>query len=84
MGTEYTDHAFTLEPGAALLCYTDALSEQVTRGGEMFGEGGVALAAQAALEAEQPIHALLSWILRRSEQPHFDDDVLAFWLKREA
>lgn len=84
IGTEYTDHAFTLEPGAALVCYTDALSEQVTRAGAMFGESGVALAAQAALDAPQPIHTMLSWLLRRSEQPRFDDDVLAFWLKREA
>ena len=82
--TEYVDHSFTLPPGSALLCYTDGLNEQTLRNGNMFGEPGVAMAAQAALETDVPVHTLLSWLLRRSEKPHFDDDVLVFWLQREA
>ena len=82
--TEYVDHAFDLPPGSALLCYTDGLNEQLTRSGVMFGEPGVAMGAQAALETDTPVHTLLSWLLRRSEKPHFDDDVLVFWLQREA
>ena len=82
--TEYVDHTFDLPPGSALLCYTDGLNEQTTRSGAMFGEAGVALGAQAALETQTPVHTLLSWLLRRSEKPHFDDDVLVFWLQREA
>ncbi len=50
----------------------------------MFGEGGVALGAQAALLSDQPVHTLLSWLLERSEAPRFDDDVLVFWLQRKA
>ena len=82
--TEYVDHAFDVPPGAALLCYTDGLNEQVTKSGAMMGEAGVSLAAQAALQTEAPVHTLLSWLLRRSAQPHFEDDVLVFWLQREA
>ena len=82
--TEYVDHSFILPPGSALLCYTDGLNEQTMRNGNMFGEPGVAMAAQAALETDVPVHTLLSWLLRRSEKPHFDDDVLVFWLQREA
>lgn len=82
--TEYQDRVLTVPPGSALLCYTDGLNEQVARSGAMFGEGGVALAAQAALGAEQPVHALLSWMLQRSAEPRFEDDVLVFWLQREA
>ena len=82
--TEYVDHAFDLPPGAALLCYTDGLNEQEMRNGAMFGEAGVAMAAQAALATDTPVHTLLSWLLRRSEKPAFDDDVLVFWLQREA
>ncbi|WP_420454895.1 PP2C family protein-serine/threonine phosphatase [Rubrivirga sp.] len=80
----YEDRQLTLPPGSALLCYTDGLNEQVAKSGAMFGEGGVALGAQAALAEPQPVHSLLSWLLRRSEKPQFDDDVLVFWLQRLA
>ncbi len=82
--TVYQDRSLTLPPDSALLCYTDGLNEQVTTSGGMFGEGGVAMGAQQALHAEQPIHSLLSWLLRRSKEKHFEDDVLVFWLQRMA
>ncbi len=82
--TVYQDRSLTLPPGSALLCYTDGLNEQVTTGGQMFGEGGVAMGAQQALHAEQPVHSLLSWLLRRSQEKTFGDDVLVFWLQRMA
>ena len=82
-GAVYQNRTLVVPPGAALLCYTDGLNEQVTRSGAMFGEGGVALGAQAALESDRPVHALLSWLLHRSEEPRFEDDVLVFWLQRE-
>lgn len=81
---EYLDYSFEMPPGSALLCYTDGLNEQVTRTGDMMGESGVALGAQAALGTEQPVHTLLSWLLARSEKPVFEDDVLVFWLERAA
>ena len=74
-----------LPPGSALLCYTDGLNEQVMRTGAMFGEAGVAIGAQAALEtADARPHAALVAAAPLSEKPHFDDDVLVFWLQREA
>jgi len=82
--SEYQDRALDIPPGSALLCYTDGLNEQVARSGAMFGEGGVALGAQAALGQPQPVQALLTWMLARSQAPRFDDDVLVFWLQREA
>ena len=81
--TVYEDRTVDIPPDSALLCYTDGLNEQVTRSGTMFGEGGVAQAAQAALLSDKPVHTLLSWLLRRSEEPRFADDVLVFWLQRE-
>jgi len=80
--TTYEDRQLELPPDSALLCYTDGLNEQVTKSGAMFGEAGVALGAQAARTTDQPVHSLLSWLLRRSEEPQFGDDVLVFWLQR--
>jgi sigma-B regulation protein RsbU (phosphoserine phosphatase) len=80
---EYVDYSFQMPPGSALLCYTDGLNEQVTRTGTMMGESGVALAAQSALGSEKPVRNLLSWLLARSEQPRFEDDILVFWLERD-
>lgn len=82
--TTYEDRQLELPPESALLCYTDGLNEQVMRSGAMFGEGGVALGAQAAVTSQKPVHTLLSWLLNRSQKPHFDDDVLVFWLQRHA
>ena len=82
--TEYHDKAFTVPPGSALLCYTDGLNEQVAKNGQQFGEVGVAVSATEALQAEQPIKVLLETMLHRSSEPRFADDVLAFWLQREA
>ncbi len=84
VGTEYEDRTLDIPEGTALLCYTDGLNEQNTRSGAMFGEGGVALGAQAALASETPVETLMSWMLGRSQQPSFDDDVLVFWLQRYA
>ncbi|HIG75346.1 MAG TPA: fused response regulator/phosphatase [Bacteroidetes bacterium] len=82
--TEYTDYALEVPPDHALLCYTDGLNEQVARTGRMFGEAGVAEAARQAQMEDQPIKSLLSWMLQRSQNPKFEDDVLVFWLQRMA
>ena len=80
----YTDRSFEMPPGSALVAYTDALIEQIARSGEPFGEVGVAAAAVEALQAEQPVHSLLKGLLRRSAEPQFTDDILVFWLQRQA
>ncbi len=81
---KYTDRSFQIPPGSALVTYTDGLIEQVASGGEQFGEKGVAAAAAKALSAEQPVQTLLKTLLRESAEPRFADDILVFWLEREA
>ncbi|MEM9998124.1 MAG: SpoIIE family protein phosphatase [Bacteroidota bacterium] len=81
-GAEFHDKAFELPPQSALLCYTDGLIEQVAMNGQQFGEVGVAQAAKAAFNTQQPVHELLTHLLRRSQEPRFTDDILVFWLQR--
>lgn len=81
--TEYVDKAFTIPPESALLSYTDGLNEQVAKGGQQFGEIGVAICATEALKTDQPIESLLEAILARSQDDRFADDILAFWLQRQ-
>jgi serine phosphatase RsbU (regulator of sigma subunit) len=80
--TAYADKAFAIPEGSALVCYTDGLNEQQTRGRQPFGEAGVALSATGALAHAQPIKLLLEAMLARSAEPRFSDDVLVFWLQR--
>ena len=80
----YTDRSFQMPPGGALVAYTDGLVEQLSKSGEQFGEVGVAAASAEALVAEQPVHDLLKGLLRRSYEPQFADDILVFWLQRQA
>src|SRR5690606_35496874 len=81
---EYEDRAFVIPPGHALLSYTDGLNEQVAQSGQQFGETGVALTASEALPSPQPIKTLLEAMLARSAEKHFADDILVFWLQRQA
>ena len=84
ISTDYTDKAFTIPPNHALMSYTDGLNEQVANNGQQFGEVGVGLAATEALPSEQPIKTLLESMLSRSARAAFADDVLVFWLQRDA
>jgi phosphoserine phosphatase RsbU/P len=78
----YTDRAFVLPPGSALVAYTDGLLEQMAQNGEPFGEVGIAAAAREALNGEQPVHRMLKLMLKRSKEPQFADDILVLWLQR--
>jgi CheY-like chemotaxis protein len=80
---EYHEKTFQVPAGSALVAYTDGLIEQVAKNGEMFGEVGVARAASAALQAEQPVQSMLQNLLQHSAEPRFGDDVLVFWLQRQ-
>ena len=81
---EYEDRSIQLPPGSALVAYTDGLVEQVAKTGEQFGEIGVAEAAAESLATPQPMHGMLKELLRRSIEPRFGDDILVFWLERQA
>lgn len=82
--SEYTDKAFIIPPGNSMLCYTDGLNEQMAANGTQFGEVGVALTATEVLTAERPVHLMLETMLSRSAVAEFADDVLVFWLQRNA
>ena len=83
-GTQFTDTTFDLPPDSALVLYTDGLMEQRLPSGETLGEDGVLEIAAAALEDNEPVRSMLEAALKRSEADEFEDDILAFWLQREA
>ena len=80
----FRDNTFTLEPGSAMLSYTDGLMEQVMANGQMLGERGICEATGTALGAPSPVTVLLNDILKRSKDPEFADDILCFWLERRS
>ncbi len=81
-GEAYSDRSFKMPPDSALLTYTDGLIEQIARNGEPFGEVGLAGAASKAFREDQPVHSMLNLLLQHSQDAHFGDDILVFWLQR--
>lgn len=81
---DFTDTTLALPPGTAIVAYTDGLMEQPTESGEMVGEAGMMAAVAAAYGQPDPVHALLDHLLQKSPEDHFKDDILVFWLQREA
>jgi serine phosphatase RsbU (regulator of sigma subunit) len=79
----FKDETVTLQPGTAIVSYTDGLSEQVLTSGQMAGEEGIMNAAAAAFREDDPVSSLLQDLLQRSESDQFGDDILVFWLERE-
>lgn len=83
-GVDFSEVSLSLDPGSALVAYTDGLTEQRTEGGDMLGEEGVEEAVAHAYETEDSIQALLDGVLARSASDQFQDDTLVVWLQREA
>lgn len=81
--TEFLDHTVVLEPSQSFFAYTDGLLEQRLQTGEMVGERGLTQVARQVQHAPEPLMALTQNILAQSATPEFEDDILAFWLKRE-
>ncbi len=81
---EFQDTVVEMAPGDALFAYTDGLLEQRLASGEMVGEAGLIAAAERARASRRPLDALTLDLLDRSAEPEFVDDVLAYWLQREA
>ena len=78
----FTDHTVELEPGSGILAYTDGLIEQHTVDGVMIGEEGLQKILSSLVPSRDlPIH-LLKDIVDKSRDHVLDDDILAFWLKR--
>ena len=81
---EFTDHSFELPRESSFVSYTDGLMEQRLKSGEMVGEDGICHAATIARGAGDPVSAMLQHVLAKSEVPEFGDDILVFWLQRNA
>jgi len=82
--TSFSDVTLELDPGTALIAYTDGLMELPTTEDNMLGEEGVREAVTEAYGHDDPIPPLLDAALSRSEEDDFQDDLLVVWLQRNA
>jgi len=80
--TTFSDHTLSLDPGTALLAYTDGLTEQPDADDDMMGEEGLREVASVAYRNTDPLATLLDETLARSAASQFQDDLLAVWLQR--
>ncbi len=80
---DFKDTKVILPEDAALVAYTDGLSEQVLKSGEMAGEMGIVESIEAGYGETDPIDAMLSNLIDRSESAEFGDDILVLWLQRQ-
>lgn len=78
---EFKDSTIKLEPGNALLAYTDGLIEQQTKSGEQLGEKNLGRIAHQVRTCTSPIQGLLNQVLENSEEKIFGDDILVFWMQ---
>jgi len=81
---EFKDTTVAIPPGGSLIIYTDGLIEQRLDTGRMVGEQGIMDFAGPILGSREPVEDLLKNILQHSETPEFGDDILVFWMQREA
>ena len=80
----FSEVSLDLGPDAALVSYTDGLTEQHTDDGAMLGEDGVRDLVVEAYGSDDPLQALLDGTLARSAASEFEDDLLVVWLQRMA
>ena len=84
MNAEFQDTRLTMPLHSALITYTDGLIEQQREGGQMVGEEGILDMMPWVMEQPEPIDSLLKKVLRQSPNDEFTDDILVFWLERNA
>ena len=80
----FSEVTLNLDPGTALVAYTDGLTEQHTQEGNMLGEEGMRELVEEAYGNDAPIRTLLENTLARSASDQFEDDILVVWLERES
>lgn len=78
----FEDATITLDPGDAVIAYTDGLIEQQMKTGRQLGEDNLGLLAHAARSKNAPIEGLLQHVLDESVERQFGDDILVFWMNR--
>lgn len=81
---EFEDAEVELKPGTALVAYTDGLLEQEMAEGHQLGEAGLSESVSRSFGKAEPVRHLLEGVLSRSRRSEFADDILVFWLEREA
>ncbi|MGB0650884.1 MAG: PP2C family protein-serine/threonine phosphatase, partial [Rhodothermales bacterium] len=81
---DFKDTSLVLQPGSALVSYTDGLLEQQMKSGDQLGEEGVMDAIRESYGSRQPVDGLIQHVLDGSEIREFGDDILLFWFQREA
>lgn len=81
---QFKDTTIHIPPGGSLIVYTDGLMEERLATGEVVGEEGVLDVAAEVNGTANPVDVMLASILERSEAGRFSDDILVFWLRREA
>jgi serine phosphatase RsbU (regulator of sigma subunit) len=81
---EFKDTSLVLQPGSALVSYTDGLLEQNMKTGEQLGEEGIMESVRSAYGSGKPVDQLIQHVLDGSVTREFGDDILLFWLQREA
>ncbi len=79
--TEFRNATITLEPGSAILSYTDALLEQPKASGGMMGEETLLEVTAGLTGHPRPVENFLQKLLSLSSEPEFVDDILVFWLQ---
>ena len=83
-GAEFQDTSLVLKPDHAFVAYTDGLLEQEMESGEQLGEAGLMDVVSDVYGGAQPIDAALDRVLSQSARRDFADDILVFWLERQA
>ena len=78
----FSDVSLDLAPNGALFAYTDGLTEQPGRDGEMLGEDAMRDLAAEAHDQDRPIEAIMDGALNRSSEDDFQDDILILWMQR--
>lgn len=81
---EFKDTSLVLQPGTSLITYTDGLLEQELKSGEQLGEEGILRYAATAYGKPDPMHTIINNVLADSSKSEYGDDILMFWLEREA
>jgi len=83
-GASFTDTTLDLRPGTALFAYTDGLMEQPLPDGSLLGEEGIVDLIGPCRTSDKPLDDVLASALSVSAPNSFQDDLLVFWLQRQA
>jgi len=81
---DFKDTSLVLNPGSAIIAYTDGILEQRMKSGEQLGEEGIIQTVESAYGLSEPVERIIERVMDDSEKREFGDDVLIFWLERTA